>query len=242
MDMRIAGSGTVVPGEYENIRISGSGRLEGLIRCDKLHTAGAVTGHDLECKQEAKFSGSSRFRGNIRSGSLATFGSFTCDKEVVVTESFHTSGSARIRSSLRCGELEAAGSLSVEGDAEAETIDITGTVHCSGLINAESVRIRSDDSCFIGAIGGSKVDIRWECGNKLISAFPSLARIFKELPGNVRVESSIEADVIDIANVTAPRVSGRIVKIGETCNIDLVQYSEEITVSPKAHVGRTEKI
>ena len=56
------------------------------------------------------------------------------------------------------------------------------------------------------------------------------------------MKNAIEADTIALENVKTPRVSGRIVAIGEDCEIDLVQYSEEIEISPKAKVGRTEKI
>ena len=47
---------------------------------------------------------------------------------------------------------------------------------------------------------------------------------------------------IVLENVKTPTVSGRAVTIEADCDIDLVRYSESITVSPKARVGRTEQI
>ena len=69
--------------------------------------------------------------------------------------------------------------------------------------------------------------------------FSSLA---KAADGIVRVKNSVEGDDIALEGVTAPRVSGRVVAIGEGCEIDLVQYSEQVEISPEAKVGRTEKI
>ena len=60
--------------------------------------------------------------------------------------------------------------------------------------------------------------------------------------GIVRVKNSVEGDDIALEGVTVPRVSGRVVAIGEGCEIDLVQYSEQVEISPEAKVGRTEKI
>ena len=69
--------------------------------------------------------------------------------------------------------------------------------------------------------------------------FSSLA---KAADGIVRVKNSVEGDDIALEGVTVPRVSGRVVAIGEGCEIDLVQYSEQVEISPEAKVGRTEKI
>ena len=56
------------------------------------------------------------------------------------------------------------------------------------------------------------------------------------------LDRAIEADTVALENVRAPRVSGRVVAIGEDCEIELVQYSEQIEISPRAKVGRTEKL
>ena len=60
--------------------------------------------------------------------------------------------------------------------------------------------------------------------------------------GALTVEELIEGDVVAIECVRAPKVVGRVVAIGAGCNIDLVQYSEEIEVHPDAKVGKCEKV
>ncbi len=68
--------------------------------------------------------------------------------------------------------------------------------------------------------------------------------------GNVECKEDIsssgsgafEKDVIAIEHVNVPKVVGRVVAIGEGCDIELVQYSDEIELHPDAKVGRCEKI
>ena len=224
MDMSISGAGRIAPGEYENIRISGSGRLCGLVRCASLHTAGACSGESLDCAGQTKTAGSCSFSGDVSSNKLSCSGSFSCGGNV------------------RSNSLSVCGAASVKGDITAETATVIGAIKCKGLLNAETVRIKSDGFCHIGAIGGSNVVIRPEHSSSVLQRVPLLSRLFKEKWQKIRIENHIEADVIELVNVSAPRVSGRIVTVGEGCEVDLVQYSEQIDISPNAKVGRTEKI
>ena len=85
------------------------------------------------------------------------------------------------------------------------------------------------DAMDIGSIGGSKILIESE-------------RERNKKRHSVNVKSSIEGDEIEIEGVDTPRVSGKTVKIGDYCNIELVQYSDTFEASPKAKIGTVEKI
>jgi hypothetical protein len=52
---------------------------------------------------------------------------------------------------------------------------------------------------------------------------------------------TIEADEIDLVATTAKMVRGREVKIGAGCDLARVEYSESLTVDPKAKVGEEVK-
>ena len=224
MDMHISGAGRIAPGEYENIHISGSGKFCGLVRCTSLHTAGACHGESLDCSGQTKTAGSCSFSDDVFSNKLQCSGSFSCG------------------GSIRSNSLSVCGAASVKGDITAETATVIGAIKCKGLLNAETVQIKSDGFCHIGSIGGSNVHIRPQHSSSVLHRIPLLTSLFREKWQKIQIENHIEADVIDLVNVSAPRVSGRIVAIGEDCEIDLVQYSEQIEISPKAKVGRTEKI
>lgn len=52
----------------------------------------------------------------------------------------------------------------------------------------------------------------------------------------------MEGDQIDIENTKAMIVRGNNVKIGANCNIGLVEYTDELSIDPKAIVGESRKI
>ena len=146
---------------------------------------------------------------------------------------------------IRCKQLQISGKSDVGGDVEAETAKIRGTINCAGLVNAEEVDMEYEGDSEIGSIGGSKIMIYKRHGSekKKKVRLPLFSRLVgKVTDGDVRVKTSIEGDEIALEGVIAPRVSGRVVAIGAGCRIELVQYSEQVEISPEATVGRTERV
>lgn len=242
IDMHISGSGNIPSGEYNNISVSGSGRLQGNVRCVSFSSAGSSKGDNIECTDSFRVSGSSHFGGNIIAENVKIAGSLHCDGDLVANEKVSSSGSTKCDKSVKCEQLSISGSLNVGTDIEAETVKIDGTVNCEGLINAESIEIKFDRGMDIGSIGGSKIVIVPRKATKISKRLPLLSSLAKAVSKDVSVNSAIEGDEIALEYVSCPRVTGRIIAIGQGCNIDLVQYSEDIEISPDATVGRTEKI
>ena len=242
IDMRISGSGSIPSGEYNKVSVSGSGHLVGKVRCVSFSSSGSSKGEDIECTESFEVSGSSRFSGNIEATDIKISGSLDCRGELIANEGFSTSGSTQCGKSIKCEHLLVSGSLKAEGDIEAETVKVGGTVNCEGLLNAESIEIKFDRGMNIGSIGGSKIVIVSEKGIKFFQRLPLFSALAKSATKGVNVNSSIEGDEVALEYVTCPRVTGRVVAIGQGCNIDLVQYSEDIEISPDAKVGKTEKI
>ena len=238
IDMRISGSGNIPSGEYSKISVSGVGHFIGRVRCESLTSSGSIKGNDIECKEGFTVSGSSRFSGKIEAKNIKVSGSLNCEGDLIARESFISSGSVECGKGAKCEHLTSSGSLKTSGDIEAEALKIDGTVNCAGLINAESIEINFDRGMSIGSIGGGKIAILPEkalkAAKKLIP-FPTLSR-------GVNVSTSIEGDEITLECVSCPKVTGRTVTIGQGCNIDLVQYSESIKISPNATVGKVAKI
>ena len=202
MDMKISGAGAIGAGEYDNVRISGSAKGEGLIRCKSFHASGSFSGGEIEC-----------------------------------SEDFHVSGAIKTEGNMKGKEIKLSGAIKTGGDVEAEEIKISGEVNCGGLINAERLYVNLDSTASSTAenIGGSKITI--EKGKS--GGF--FCRLLKK-SGKFNVSESIEGDEINIEYTSAKTVTGRNVKIGEKCEIGLVQYSESIEISPKAKIGKCEKI
>ena len=241
MDMHISGSGRVVSGEYDKIRISGSGSLQGFVRCGSFHASGSCRGEEIECREEFQVSGSSSFDKSVRAGSFGVSGAASFGGDMIVKTKLKCSGAVKCEGSIKCGTLVVSGKASVRGDVEAETVEVSGRLNCGGLLNAEEITIRYDVGMEIGSIGGSKIVIYQEGRKRKHIRLPLLSS-FVGAGGTVRVGSSIEGDEIALEGVKAQRVSGRVVAIGKDCEIDLVQYSEQIEIAPEAKVGKTEKL
>ena len=241
MDMKISGSGSIPAGEYDAIKISGSGTIQGNIKCSGLHVSGSANADGtVECTGEIHVSGACDFDKDIITKTLHISGALNTDGNIIATDLAHLSGGVNIEGSLKCGTLEAHGGLNVDEDIEAETVSVHGNLVCGGLLNAESIEIDIRDGCLIGSIGGSKVVIR----HKKRKFFKNLITISfndKQVRG-IEIQQSIEGDEIDIESVTCPRVSGRTVTVGEGCKIELLQYSEHYAIHEKAKVGKIEKI
>ena len=242
MDMNIAGSGQVVSGEYSTIRISGSGQLGESVRCENLYVAGSTNGSNVVCEKDFQVSGSCDFSGKVSAGNVTISGGSSLGGDVEAKERIAISGGMRCGGNMRCKQLHISGTGKVSGDVEAELVKIRGVLDCEGLLNAEEVDIEFEKSMEVGSVGGSKISIYKRHGEKKRFRLPLFSSLVKRASGKVQVNNSIEGDEIALEGVVTPRVSGRVVAIGADCEIELVQYSEQVEVSPEAKVGRTERI
>lgn len=245
MDLNISGSGQITPGEYDTIRISGSAHLGDAVRCKGLQVAGSANGSNVVCENDIKISGSCGFSGNVSAGNLGIAGGSSFGGDIEVKERVSVSGGMSCGGNVRCKQLQVSGNVKVSGDVEAELAKIRGALDCEGLLNAEEVDIEFEKGMDLGSIGGSKIVIYKRHGEEKKKRFrlPLFSSLIKKTTvGEVYVKTSIEGDEIALEGVFTPRVSGRVVAIGADCQIELVQYSEQVEISPKAKVGRTEKV
>ena len=245
MDINISGSGHVTPGEYDTIRVSGSAQLSDAVRCKSLHVAGSANGHNVVCENELRISGSCGFSGRVSAGTVGIAGGSSFGEGLEAKDRISVSGGMSCGGDVKCKQLQVSGNAKVSGDVEAELAKIRGALDCEGLLNAEEVDIEFEKSMEVGSIGGSKISIYKRHGEEKkkkvrLPLFSSLIK--KTTVGTVCVNNSVEGDEIALEGVVCPRVSGRVVAIGADCEIELVQYSEQVEVSTEAKVGRTERI
>ena len=194
---------------------------------------------------KVSISGSGRLFGEVRCNNFSASGT-SKGEGVTCTERFKVSGASsfsgqvkaknvRTAGSFSCGtlvaeeQLSASGSLRVGGDVQAKSVCIAGGLQCGGTLHAESIELQADKQMSLGSITGGSIRTR----RKPISIF---------LKRRVTATSAIKGNELDLEYVTAPCVTGRKVVIGKGCKIDLVQYSGEIQISPKATVGKVKKI
>ena len=237
MDMKISGAGAIGGGEYDKVAISGSAKAEGFIRCKELHCSGAFSGNaEIECENDIKISGAFKNSGAVRTKEFKTSGS--AKTGAISAETIKVAGAFMVEGNLKTTELDVAGGLKVTGDLEAEKAEIKGGINCGGLINAEEIKIElsNTNKSFAQSIGGSKIVIENYREKGIIE------RIFGRKSCDFVVSETIEGDEIIVEHTKAKTVTGKYVMIGEGCEIKLLQYSESAEISPKAKIGRCEKI
>ena len=243
-EFKVSGSGTVPAGEYGKIKVSGSGKLNGLIVCEALSCSGSVGGEaEIRCSGEMSVAGSGRIEGDIRAEKLSVSGSLSAGK-CQVKEEARVAGSARFGGDFKCRQGKIAGSIHVQGGMEAEELVIKGRLKCEGLINAEKLDVEVEDGFSAESVGGGTIMIypRYR-GKTKLKRLPLLSSMLGSAGSNSAVVSgAIEGDTVALEGVKAESVTGRVVAIGAGCQIGFVQYSESIEISPDAKVDKYEKV
>lgn len=217
-DMKISGAGIMGGGEFKNVSISGAGKVLGDISCESF-----------------KASGSSKVTGSVKCDGLAASGAAKITKNVECSGEVRTSGAAMIGGSLSANEIHSSGALYVGGDVTAESAHMSGGIKIKGLLNAERIEITFSE--------GSDLNIGQIGGGKLVIKYRGLSiGLFKHLSGGCGHVSSIEADHVEIENISAETVRAIECVIGDGCVIDTVEYSGKLTVSETASVKTTVKL
>ena len=245
--MHISGSGHIPAGEYnDKVSVSGSGKLDGNVRCTAFSASGSAhCAGSLECAEDVRVSGSAHIDGDVTATSLSVSGSAHIGGDLTVKETVRVAGSVKIGGGIKSGTVHSAGVLRVEKGIEAEEFRAAGAIDCGGLLNAETVDISMDGNARsrVGSIGGGEIRVYLRKGDKTKKRrLPLISRLVGLGGSELTVGELVEGDVIALECVKVPAVVGRVVAIGVGCEIDLVQYSEEIEIDPDAKVGRCERI
>ena len=220
MDMRISGSSTMPGGEYDRVSISGSGTVQGDLRCQSLSCSGSarVQG-DVDCAGEVRSSGSSKVTGSITCESLSCSGAVKCEGSILSRGRVHSSGAMKVSGSLEGGEVGVSGCLET-ADIRCQELRCSGVLNVSGGVEAETARISGVAGIRIGSIGGGSIRIYQPQQKSLLGLFRSSCSCAQV--------GDIEGDDVDLEYTQADVVRGRRVRIGEGCSIGRVEYSESL--------------
>lgn len=236
-DMKISGSSTMAGGEYDSVSISGSGAVDGNIKCTSFSASGSahVRG-SVEAADSFRCSGSAHVDGDASAKVIKCSGAAHVGGNVSSGE-MSCSGAMKVDGNINAKSLSASGSIKVSGDAEADEIVITGCIKAGGLISGDKVEIRLSG-------GGSSAQ---SVGGGEITVMPAMSRgLLSRLVGSKNVErfscETIEGDRLELENVTADTVRGAEVRIGGGCRIKRVEYSQEIFCDDGAAVEEKIKI
>ncbi len=237
IDLHISGSSAMPGGEYGQVHISGSGKINGNLKCESLCCSGAakIYGNTetqsiscsgavsieggLVCNTAMKISGSGKCSADVEVETMKISGRFKTGGALKARE-MKVSGSIQIDESLQCERLEVSGQIQVKGGVEAETVYLSGSTEIGGLLNAEDIRIDHCGTSKIEEIGCTTICVRPQQEKGGFFRFFSSRKIRPALE-----VGTIEADQVELIETTAKVVRGRDVVIGHGCSIDRVEFT-----------------
>lgn len=255
----ISGSGVISGGRYEEVRISGSGKVDGDIEVSSVHVSGSaqITGSvaasgDIHVSGSAsmggnvaahrvKVSGSCRFAGNVEADECRISGSADV-RGHLHGRSIHSSGSLACRSAVRAEEIRISGHMGADGDVESETFRVSGGFKVKGLLNASEIDVTMNGLCYAREIGCDRIEVRLSSLNIFWRFVVWLTSLFgRGSQAGLRSEQ-IEGTDIQVEWTEASTVRGQRVYIGKGCHIDLVEYTDKVYIDPEATVKDVRQI
>lgn len=222
-DINISGSGKVNGGRYNEVRIRGTAEVDGNIQCNKYKCSGSsIVNGNVETKTIV-ISGSTKIKGDLDTEEITVSG-ISSILGNVNAKKVKISGSSDIGGSLHTEDIQIAGSVSINDDCEAEDFHARGGFEIGGLLNAGNIDIELYGGCKVKDIGGENIKVR--LGKERF--FAKMFNIFMNSKG--LEANTIEGDDIFLENTTAKIVRGNNVTIGDNCNIETVEYRNEINI------------
>lgn len=238
-DLKIGGSGSAPGGEYNSVKINGTGRIIGDISCREFRINGSGNVDGNLTADDCRISGTGTVDGNIKAKQFKVSGSGQV-RGTVSGDNLTISGSVTIGESLNMQKIKIEGSAKIAHDCNAESFNSDGSFEINGLLSADEVTIKLYHSkSKVREIGGGR--IRVTTGPS--EGFNVLKTIFTLGMYNPILEvDTVEGDEIYLENTTAKVVRSTNVTIGRGCNIELVEYKGVFQQIGDGKVGEERKI
>lgn len=237
-DLKISGSGSSGGGKYNNVIISGSGKINGDLECIEFRTSGSSRVIGNVKAESIKISGSSKIEGNVEVKDIKISGSSHVMGDIK-SQLIKINGSTHIDGSLYGEEVSVSGSVNIGKNCETECFKASGGFKIQGTLNAGQVIVKLGGNCTVKEIGGEHIEVRVSPIDN--SIFRKVIDIFFNSRGELNTEL-IEGDDIYIQNTNVKIVRGNNITIGTGCNVGLVEYKGEINVSDESIVTDQIKI
>lgn len=229
-NLSISGSGSAPGGCYEDVKISGSGKIQGDLICNSINIngSGRITG-DAKASNVV-ISGSAVVEKRLIAESIIVNGSCKAEEDVS-GERIQINGRGKVLGSIHGENVRVSGILSVDGDLEAEEVIAEGPVKIGGLCSAERIDIAlSGMASHIKEIGCGTLNVHSRFTSAL---FGQLLNAFSK---RKLIADTIEGDDIVLEDTEAKVVRGNRVSIGAGCSIGRVYYKSDYKKDDKAAV------
>jgi cytoskeletal protein CcmA (bactofilin family) len=223
-DLNISGAGTVSGGVFNNVKISGAGKITSNIECNDLGVSGSAHVDGAIKATSIHVSGAAHIHGTIDAQSLKISGATDCDGDANC-KYIKVSGAFKCGGNLAGENIHISGGLEVSKDINAESFIVNGGLKAGGNLNCDIIDIKVHHlRSTIKEIGGSKISIKR--GDDFFTGL--LRSVFSMGKPFILEAELIEGDEIYLEYTSAKVVRGNVVKLGPGCVIDLVEYKASI--------------
>lgn len=213
----IRGSGTIGEGTYFNISISGSGKLTGNIKCEKLNIAGSCKSMGLIEADEMIVNGSLKAEAAIKANTITANGSLKVEKDIK-TNKFYVNGSVKTAATNIYAEyLEINGSLTNEKELNADKIVINGKINANEIVGT--------------LIEISKHDFSLDIGD--FFRFVSKSKLWNKA-------ESITCETIYAKNLKCKKICAENITLKGNCVIDYIECNGKLVINHTCTVGNIE--
>ncbi len=237
-DLKIFGVGNASGGEFDEVSINGQGTIEGNIACARFSVNGEGTVNGSLKTQEGNVLGTTTIKGALDADRFKIFGTARVGGNAAVKD-LTIDGTVTFMGGLKSETLSLRGTTTIHGDCNAEKLECKGSFTIDGLLNAGKIDITLYGSTKAKEIGGETVRVRKESGpianmvNALLQRLDFQQRL---------VTDTIEGDEVALEFTKARIVRGNYVRLGQGCEIDLVEYKGTLDQVAGAVVKEAKKV
>ncbi|MDO4535763.1 MAG: polymer-forming cytoskeletal protein [Clostridium perfringens] len=252
-NMNISGNGQMSGGKYKNVKISGTGVINGDLESSTILVSGSGDFFGNVNSREIRVSGSCNYRKDMKANFLKVSGNLNCYGAVHLEESMKVSGSGKIhgnvygkdirisgnidiKKEVSFNTMNASGAINIEGNCEGNDFKSKGKVNINGLLSADKIEILLHRQSFIREIGGEEIIIK----NYHSKTFWPISITFG---GERKVKSNlIEGDRIRLNSTECALVRGENIIIEEGCKIDCIEYTKSLEIDDNSKVLKVIKV
>ncbi len=239
-DLKIIGNNSASGGHYNDAKVVGNGVIKGDLECVKFKSVGDSRLEGNLKARTVKITGSIHVEGKTEADDVRVTGELNIDGDFRA-ESCHLRGRITTMSGIRADDMSLMGYVTVKKNCEAETFKADGQIKIDGLLTADDIEIKTYGASRISEIGGDRIVIGKGSGS-------SMGKVIKILfvpsnGGNAMVTvNTIEGNDIRLSSTRAKVVRGNNVVIENGCDIDLVEYKDNLRVNRSSTVREEKKI
>lgn len=214
---RITGSGTIGEGTYEDISISGSGKLTGNIKCQKLSVSGSCKSSGMIEASEIIVNGSLKVEDAMKANTITANGSLKVEGDIK-TDKFYVNGSVKTETTNVYAEyLEVNGSLTNEKELNADKIIVNGKIKANEIV-------------------GTVIEIsKYEFGLDVGEFFRFISKT-----GSINKAESIACETIYAKNLKCNKICAENITLKGNCIVDFVECNGKLMIGRTCTVNNIE--